>query len=291
MQVNVGMRGTGTIAVMVLAVAIGVVGLYSPGMMATQPSVGATPAGSPVARPMATPIVSSDATPAASPVASPMATTGIGEIIVDPASTRFPVAGNAFHLLDPGTPGKLSIVAHGPTAGAGQIPVVVRNNTTGPLTNVSVGAEARDISGALIGVGTSGSYFLPIVEPGALAMSMIFFNPPLPDGATVTFYPEGNSDSSFLQVYVKHSGVELTEFSAASGLPIGTVRNTGEAPIANISLQIACFDGSGTLAGFLLSTPIRQTLGPGEASAFKAGTILPTEPPPCNYFLLTGYGS
>jgi len=277
---------------MVLAVVIGAVTLISPGTKAIQPSGIATPSASPVTRPMATPVVSLHASPVASPAVSSTAVTGSGgDIVLDPASTRFPVAGNAFHLLEPGTPGELSVVAHGPISGASEIPVVVRNNTAAPLTSISVGAEARDANGELINVGTSGSYFLPIVEPGALAMSLIFFNPPLPDGATVTFYPDGKDDPSFLSVYMNHSGVELTEFSVASYFPVGTVRNTGDAEIGDISLQIACFDGSGALAGFLLSTPIRQTLGSGESSAFKAGTILPTPPPPCTYFLVTGHGS
>jgi hypothetical protein len=273
-------RGGGVVAIVVLTLAIGAVGVFPPGMTANQTGTAATPAASPAA------------SPDASPVATPIVTTGgSSEIVADPASTRFPVTGNAFHLLEPGTPGELSVVAHGPIAGAIEIPVILRNNTDEAMVSVTVGVEARDASDNLIGSARRTLVTPPIIDPGALAIATIYVDQPIPDGGTVRFYPEGSSDPYFTRVYAAYSGIELTEFIAFPERLEGTVRITGEAPVDLGFMHIACFDGSGALGAALLAYPDRPALGPGESSTFKATTLFTTSAPPCDYFLMTGYGS
>lgn len=225
---------------------------------------------------------------AATPAASPSA-----EIVVDQASARFPVAGNAFHLLEPGILGELSLVAHGVITGAAEgpvdIPVIVRNNTDQIQESVTVGAEARDASGNLLGASQRSiqTLSLPIVEPGALAIGNVRFEASLPEGATVTFYPpEGGGDVDYaLRVYEGRSGVELTEFSAAPERVIGTVRSTADAPVNTVELHLACFNASGTLVEVIFLKPARENLRPGESTAFADRTQ-----GSCDSYLVTGEG-
>lgn len=217
---------------------------------------------------------------------------GSGGIVVDSASTRFPVAGNAFHLLEVGTPGELSVVAQGAIVGAEEIPIILRNNTADPLANVGVGAEARDANGGLIA--SASTYlgdFIPVLDPGAVTFANITFDEPLPQGTTVTLFPEGYSDSSRVEHYATtFGGVELTEFTASPEQILGSVRNIGEAPIevSSATITVACFDASQSFSGVLDVSPARDILGPGETTAFEQPSYI--TPPPCDYFLVTGYG-
>lgn len=270
------MSKVGMVAFMALVVTVS---WHSTGMVARLSGQATTPAGSPAA------------SPAASPVDSPITAPGdAGEIVVDPASSRFPVAGNAFRLLEAGTPGELSLVAHGPVASVpgGQIdviPVIVRNNTDAVQVSITVGAEARDANGNLIGAATGRALSPPVVEPGALAMGNIYFESPLPEGATVMFYPpEGGGDAAYsLNVYEEYSGMELTEFSVFPERVLGTVRSTGDVPVERVDLYIACFDTSGTFIAVSFTKPAHESLGPGELSAFEERMEAP-----CDSYLVTG---
>lgn len=270
-------QGVGIVAVVALSIAVV---WFSAGTGANQPREAASPGGSSVA------------SPGASPIATPIVGIGgAGGIVVDPALSRFPVAGNAFHLLEPGTPGELSVVAHKPTSGASSMPVMVRNNTDEVQVNITVGAEARDASGNLIGATVSPPFSPNVVEPGALAMGSLFFDPPLQEDATVTFYPEGESDTAlYLRFFEGYAGVELIEFSATSERILGTVRNPTAREINDVSLNIACFDAAGTFVTVEVGRPVRAKLGPGESSAFEVLTLRVMQPP-CDFFLVTGQGS
>lgn len=102
----------------------------------------------------------------------------------------------------------------------------------------------------------------------------------------MTFYPEGGSDTVF---YERYSGMELTEFVASPERIIGTVRRTGDAPVENVVLHVACFDMTGTLVAFIPGSPLRQNLPPDESTAFEAITLF-ADSPPCDFFLVTGFG-
>ncbi len=261
------MRRVGLIAVIALIVAGGTVNQ-----------------GGSLATPVASPISSADSSPVAFPIATPITTTGASPVASPAASPQFTVAGNAFHLLKPGTPDELSLIAHGPITGATEVPVIVRNNTGQVQAALTVGAEARSADGRLVGAAASSTLNPPIVEPGGLSMGSLYFNPPLPEGATVTFYPEGDANVGiYLDVYKRYSGMELTEFSALPGRLLGTVRSTGGAPVTSIILYITCFDASGTPIAIVPTIPVRQNLGPGESSAFETRTQAP-----CDSYLVTG---
>jgi len=227
-------------------------------------------------------------------LATPAGATGSpaadGGISVDPASVQYPVAGNAFHLLGPGIPGELSIVAQGPIPGVTEVPIVLRNNTSEQLVEVGVGAEVRDASGGLIGsASASPGDFVPILDPGAVTFAVVTFDEPLPNDATVTFFTEGGSNPTLLERFpTLYGGVELIEFVASSERILGSVRNISEAPIeiTGTLLSVACFDASGSLSGAPSVTTARERLEPGETTSFE--TFSP--PPPCDFFLVSGYG-
>lgn len=239
--------------------------------------------------------VESGATPAASPMASPLAspvgTAGdASEITVDVSSPRFPVAGNAFHLLEPGTPGELSVVAHGSVAGALEIPVILRNNTDAPIVLATVRVEVRDASGLLIGEAARTNVTPPVIEPGALAIATINGDQPLPDGETVRYYPEGNSDPYFTRTFNSYSGVELTEFIAFPERLEGRVRSVGDAAIKLEWLHFACWDTSGKLVSTFFTSGGLQNLEPDESTRFEAQLLFTNTAPACDFFLVTGSG-
>lgn len=205
-------------------------------------------------------------------------------------SSRFPVAGNAFHLLEPGTPGELSVVAHGPVAGALEIPVILRNNTDAPIVLVTVRVEVRDASGTLIGEAGRTNVTPPVIEPGAMAIATINGDQPLPDGGTVRYYTEGNSDPYFTRTFDSYSGVELTEFLAFPERLEGRVRSVADVAITLEWLHVACWDASGRLVSTLLTSGGLQYLGLGESTRFEAQIIFTNTAPACDFFLVTGSG-
>lgn len=207
------------------------------------------------------------------------------EWTTDPASETFPVTGTAFDALEDGEAGMVSIVAVGVPSERPRIPVIVRNATDAPVSQVNVGAEARTAAGELIGASLSGRVQPFVLEPGALGMVSVSFSDPLPADAVITTYVDSTPGTAGADDWV---GVTLTEYVPAVGGGIGTVENRSGFDLNTLYLEIACFDADGDLLAVEGVSASRASIPAGETSPF---TVLGGPPDnDCGDFLFTGFG-
>lgn len=213
--------------------------------------------------------------------ATPMAT---GIVVKD---GRFPVSGNAFDLLTDGEPNALAIVAQGPLV-SGNVPIVLKNNTKNDVSSVTLGAEARDASGKLIGSVPYGTVYPAVISAGSYGLGWVYFGTtPLPD-AKVTVYVDSKPVTDLdINLLTSKSGVSVTEFAASKDQIIGSVTNTSSDPVNDPYLLVSCWDDNGVLSSTEVARTARKLIGPGESSAFSVIT-LGGSAPPCTKWLLTG---
>lgn len=106
------------------------------------------------------------------------------------------VGGNAFSLIPAGESGEVSVVATGEVDQFGQIPFVVRNNTTEDVASVQVSVTARDASGALVGVANASQVRPSFVPVGGIGFGVASFgNVSLPAEASFEFEAEAEAAS------------------------------------------------------------------------------------------------
>ena len=88
----------------------------------------------------------------------------------------------------------LVVIAQGQPSDFGVIPVVVRNNTDGPVYNLEISATARDAAGSVLGTGSGRDIVPALVPPGSIAFGRILFeDTPLAD-ATIDYLVTGDPD-------------------------------------------------------------------------------------------------
>lgn len=200
---------------------------------------------------------------------------------------RFPVSGNAFDLLSAGEPNTLSIVAQGPLVN-GTVSIVLKNNTKDDVTNVTLGAEARDASGKLLGSVSYGTVYPAIIGAGSFELGWVYFGTaPLPD-AKVTVYVDSKPVTDLdIQLLTSKSGVSVTEFAASKEQIIGAVTNTSSDPVNDPYMLVSCWNDKGVLSSTEVARTARKVIAPGESSAFSVIT-LGSLAPSCDKWLLTG---
>lgn len=217
----------------------------------------------------ATPMTETSATPGATavpagatPPASGAASLGIG------------IAGNAFDLVAPGTPGEVSVVATGPLPTdemATQL-VLVRNLTGAPVGRTSIIATARDASGALVALGAS---FLPtpvLVPDGGLAMMRVRFQPAqIPAGAMVEYQVWNAAPRPEVET-LQGLALAIDEMVFMDGRYQGTVTNTAEVDAWGGSVLVMCFGPDGTVTATGAGTVDPFKLSPGATGTFAVST-------------------
>jgi hypothetical protein len=148
--------------------------------------------------------------------------------------------------LAPGQPGKLSVIAvGGPTTdNSSSIPVVVRNNTSGTLYNVSATAIARR-SGALVGSGDSQGFEPAVVHPGEWAYGYVYFSVESVVGATFEVTANADTEASS---FGQEQDLKIAEVNKIPGefgdSIVGIVTNTSNSTIGGTAeVWTVCFDG------------------------------------------------
>lgn len=188
-----------------------------------------------------------------------------------------------------GKDGALSIVVIGePEPASGTVPVVIRNMTSTPLTNLEVTGTARDGAGELMGSGSSQGFAPELVNPGEWAFGYVYI-----DGVTVSkdakfdFTATGSEPDEFLSsVDVEIVEVALTEGSFGKNLT-GIVKNPTENEVSGpVDVSAACFNKSGSListqSGFADSDPLPV----GGTSSFSIDLF----EKPCQFFAIGSSG-
>jgi hypothetical protein len=197
------------------------------------------------------------------------------------------VGGNAFSLLDEGTPGELSVVAVGLDADD-NMALVIRNDTGEDVENIQVEITAR-AAGELVAVGAAQGLQPFVVEDGGLALAYGYFSgAELPDGTEFEFAldaePVGSNEFNSARDLI------VEEVNGTDDAIIGIYSNPHDETIAGFIINAAvCFDGSGQPTEYLDSTTNNDELAPGETRPFEVGTALAAVE--CPSYLVAGYGS
>jgi hypothetical protein len=187
--------------------------------------------------------------------------------------------------LPPGDDGVVAIVAVGDyDRVVGLLPLVVRNNTSGTTTRVSVSGEARNANGNLIAAGEDQGLVPNVVEVGELAIGYVYFEgAKLPDNAEISLEATGEPLGEFENIVA----IPIEEAYSTSNGIVGTAKNiSGTRVTGPISVEAVCFSNEGELTDEYRGFATKDALADGERSSFQ----LDVYGEKCERFLLGASG-
>jgi hypothetical protein len=201
------------------------------------------------------------------------------------------LAGNASPTFGAGEPGKVAVVAQAPLAlpvpsGGETLPIAVRNNTSGSVTEITAQGIVRDAGGKVVGTGTDQGFHPALLQLGEVALGFIYLGigTNVPAGSYMTVQASGKPASSSNTYF---ADLLVTEVNNTGQQVVGTIKNPRTHAVqAPYSVDVYCTDRSGGLreiGGFADSS---ADLGPGATSGFSvdlAGT-------PCPQFIVGASG-
>jgi hypothetical protein len=197
------------------------------------------------------------------------------------------VGGNAFALLDAGTPGELSVVAVG-RPGLGDPALVIRNDTGEAVENIQVEIIAR-ADGEIAAVAAAQGLQPFVVEDGGLAIAYGYFSgAEIPEDAEFEFALD--ADPAGTDEYTSSRDLIVEEVNGTDDAIVGIYSNPHEEIIAGFIINAAvCFDDAGTPIAYVNSTTNNDELEPGQTRPFDVAIALYAEA--CPSYLVAGYGS
>lgn len=226
---------TGLLASSVMALALAVAGCAAPAE--TSSGGTATTSNSPVA---ATSTVSPTTTPTA-PVEVKLGTTA------DIVAAGW-LAGVPRPTFTAGPAGKISVVANGPVVArptkTSIVPIVVRNGTQVPVTNVEVTGAAMDQSGKILGSARSLVFSPTTVPAGGVAFGFLYFDPMIPEDAQIDFTVVTESAAG------RTNAQDLTvdQANAVGDAITGKATNNHAYSVkGSFTVNVTCFDEAGAL--------------------------------------------
>lgn len=188
--------------------------------------------------------------------------------------------------FDAGAPGDVSVVYTGDAQfSSGSIPVVVRNATSETVSNVEIAATIRDAEGTLAGSGSSQGTTPAQIAPGSLALAYVYVEDSVSEGF------QAEHTVSFTELSEAFgSGVDLRvdELETTDDGFIGTaVNETDETVSGPISVDVYCFDESGTIIDTKGTYTDQDEAAPGATVSYSVN--FRGDPCPAYIVGLSGY--
>lgn len=196
------------------------------------------------------------------------------------------VGGNISPVFAAGEPGALSVVAVGtPDGEQTSIPFVLRNNTNGPLYNLSATGRATD-GGQLSGSGEDQGVEPAVVQPGEIAFGYVYFSGAPSPSATVEVTPTGEPQASdfFGDVPLVIGDANLVPGDFGEQI-VGEVTTEGAAASGPISVMVLCVDQAGVLADVTFGFTDGDALGANSTATYSVDIF-----DPCPTFLIGSSG-
>jgi Mg-chelatase subunit ChlD len=200
------------------------------------------------------------------------------------------VGGNAFSMIPPGEPGKLTVVAYSAPTSFGEMYVLIKNNTGEDVTLPKVSMTARDPAGTLVGAGDVTTVNPFFVRAGGVAIGTIYTGVAFPPDTTYEFNVSATpyEDARFYT----NADLDIVEAAFYEDRIVGVAENgfdgTVDGPTGFI---VACFDDSGAMTGGALGFSNSGAIPAGETQSFQVdlnGMLY--EGRPCSAFLVAGSG-
>jgi hypothetical protein len=222
--------------------------------------------------------VSPSASPSSSGVPSPRPTKSLY------------LAGNASPTFGAGDSGKVAVVAQAPLTfpvrGGETVPIAVRNNTPGSVTEITAQGIVRDAGGKIVATGTDQGFHPALLQLGQVALGFIYLGigTNVPAGSTITVQASGKPASSSNTYF---ADLLVTEVNNTGQQVVGTIKNPRTHAVqAPYSVDVYCTDRSGGLREIGGFADVSTDLAPGATSGFSvdlAGT-------PCPQFIVGASG-
>lgn len=193
--------------------------------------------------------------------------------------------GNALPLLPAGDSELVEVIVVGLPVRA-DVPIAVRNNTGEDVVLKGVFGIARDSSGTLIASSDISSFSPYILPAGQVAIGSLYFGTTdLPRGVTVEFDPDAEP---LEDARVTRQDLEIVEAAQQPDGIVGLARNGTDAQLSGPFRVVGvCVDQSGAIQGYYGAYAAKDSLAPGETTAFDA-TFYGTGP--CDAFLIGSSG-
>lgn len=208
--------------------------------------------------------------------------------------THLPTYGNAYDLLDAGSPGELTVVALArPTGESRNLPFVVHNGTDRPQVPwVTAQALIPGSDEIVVGVAENPNAFPTLLEPGNVAIGEIRFDELVPADATIETAVTGTLPGYLLnrqgQLQIDRLGpLHLASFDPLTGTGTLTANVVDGYHLENFWRRMACF-ADGELRALVVIDIDALELRNGESASFSLMGVAPNE---CETFIFAGYGS
>lgn len=202
------------------------------------------------------------------------------------------IAGTALELLPNTDNGEVEVIAFGPISRFGELPVVVRNNTSDVVAGVVVKVEARDADGKLIGVGESSEFIFGlapyVLNPGDVSIGTVRLEGEMPSDAEFTFSARAGDPDGFFAGLT--ADIEFGQIEWIQDRIVGEAINPHDVDLSGVSLQVGCFDADGSPLFVKLEFLTGDDIAAGETSTFQVGGSY-TDYDQCENFLISGSGT
>lgn len=199
------------------------------------------------------------------------------------------VGGNVFSLIPAGDSGEVSVVAVGEADRFGNIPFVIRNNTTEDVSSVEVSVTARNSVDDLVGVANVAQVRPTFVPVGGVGFGQASFgNVSLPADATFEFEAEAEPASD--EPFTIFRDLDIVDAALFEDRIVGVAENGHEEAVDGLIFAAICFDLDGNPLSHNLGSG-NSALDPGETEEFQI-TILSVaiSGVGCPAFLVAGTG-
>jgi len=175
------------------------------------------------------------------------------------------LAGNAYELIPQGKPNTLDDVIVGPLLDTA-MPIVIRNNTKGALSDIEASAVASDKSGSRLAAGNAPTIYPNVLEPGDISLASIYFEQPDKlSGATFHVTAKGNElDPDYSSNIIE---LNFTEVALQANHLVGIVRNDDNDSVEIPAVYGQCFDEAGAIIGFFDGF-VSSDIGPDDEATF-----------------------
>lgn len=222
--------------------------------------------------------------------------TQIAELKAGPTETRQPeqveggessqyLFGPGVELLPGGNAGEVSVVAQGAYNG-NILPIVVQNNTDGPIWTVTISSSVRSAAGELIGAGGDQGFDPTKVESGSFAIGYLYFDgATLPADATFEFdVSYESSEGRFLSTL----DMAVVEASFLGDRIVGEFRNEHDVVMSGpINIAVLCVGADGQILTHEQGYTDDDEAQPGESIPFQVTLYGGVD---CTNFIVAGGG-
>lgn len=198
------------------------------------------------------------------------------------------VCGNASPDFPAGDPGKVSIVLSKMESSTGfkssTIYLILRNNTSSPISEISVSAAAYTADGKLFATGSDQGFKPKYVAPGEIAMGYVYFSDAsLPQDAKVEYEIKSYGADPDEET----GDLEIIECNVVENRIMGMFKNTGNKKVTGpISVHAFCFDQDSNFLSIHMDFTDKDDAEPGDTIPFQVSL----SDDACPVYLVAGSG-